>query len=357
MTSLLRSRCHSLLIKRCFATSPSPPILIPQPDELVAWSRVHPNRRKIPYISTFLPEKLQVSDYIDWVGRETGITHTETSYRSPQTHLGARSSVRLNYASLLKEAAVKNTSPSRQRHAAFPPEAKGFLYLHVPDPALSLPRCASALRFRSVPHLPAVGDVYEAFQRGTDLIQPNGFPWSLSTLLIAGRSSLAFFRHQLLQDSIYTEEELEEFKKIYQKSKIDRRSHLIYSLDDHFPVRFDSTRFTICAIAGKNPGVSIFLNVFTDLRQQHPRLQVYSGGGHARFELSPNSRPQHPQLVVRVMKITEPVKCLIPDYDGYVNPPREGELVTRGLPGQTPEPWTVDIDPRKSTHSSMLDLL
>lgn len=50
-------------------------------------------------------------------------------------------------------------------------------------------------------------------------------------------------------------------------------------------------------------------------------------------------------LVMRVKKLTSPVKTVIPGYDGWVSKPQEGQLVMHRTHGRRePEPWSVDVD-------------
>lgn len=46
---------------------------------------------------------------------------------------------------------------------------------------------------------------------------------------------------------------------------------------------------------------------------------------------------------MRVLKIVDPVSCIIPDYDGFVNEPRAGQLMTMGL-GDAKKPWMYNVD-------------
>jgi hypothetical protein len=56
-------------------------------------------------------------------------------------------------------------------------------------------------------------------------------------------------------------------------------------------------------------------------------------------------------LVLRYLKIITPVKCVIPLYDGYIAPPKEGELHrgsrinSKDKKGQ--QVWSVDVDKSK----------
>lgn len=54
-------------------------------------------------------------------------------------------------------------------------------------------------------------------------------------------------------------------------------------------------------------------------------------------------------LVIRLLKIVEPVSCVIPDYDGYVPKPREGELISvRTIGGLDTWSWTLASAPNFS---------
>ena len=52
--------------------------------------------------------------------------------------------------------------------------------------------------------------------------------------------------------------------------------------------------------------------------------------------------------MLRFLKILTPVKCVIPVYDGYIVPPKEGELHRRSRNGivrlKPPPAWSADID-------------
>ncbi|KAG6906722.1 hypothetical protein DXG01_012412 [Tephrocybe rancida] len=74
----------------------------------------------------------------------------------------------------------------------------------------------------------------------------------------------------------------------------------------------------------------------------------YTGHLLLRFERS--TLREHSKariLVVRVLKILEPVNVVIPDYDHYLAQPREGELLkSHAQGGRTLEvkPYTIDLD-------------
>ena len=74
----------------------------------------------------------------------------------------------------------------------------------------------------------------------------------------------------------------------------------------------------------------------------------FVGSALARFERS--TLPDHEgtrTVVLRFLKIITPVKCVIPLYDGYIVPPKEGELHRRSWKARkklNPRAWSADID-------------
>jgi hypothetical protein len=76
------------------------------------------------------------------------------------------------------------------------------------------------------------------------------------------------------------------------------------------------------------------------------------GRALARFERS--TLPDHIGtriVVLRILKISTPVKCVIPDYGGYIVPPKEGELHRRTkvlTRISNPPAWSGYIDKNNS---------
>jgi hypothetical protein len=69
-----------------------------------------------------------------------------------------------------------------------------------------------------------------------------------------------------------------------------------------------------------------------------------------RFELS--TLPKHAEsrvFVLRILNITEPVVCVIPNYDGWVPFPKEGGLVVGSQ-----EPLAFWVDKRDNMMSRCL---
>jgi hypothetical protein len=84
----------------------------------------------------------------------------------------------------------------------------------------------------------------------------------------------------------------------------------------------------------------------------------------ARFERS--TLPDHEgtrTVVLRFFKIITPVKCVAPNYDGYISEPKEGELFRRwrwkqSLDHDQPVPvWSLNIDKSNGRMSKGLRLL
>jgi len=57
-----------------------------------------------------------------------------------------------------------------------------------------------------------------------------------------------------------------------------------------------------------------------------------------------NNQPPPRQLALRVLKIVDPVSRYTSDYDGFVDEPREGELMTFGMDDHEKQPWHYNID-------------
>jgi hypothetical protein len=81
-----------------------------------------------------------------------------------------------------------------------------------------------------------------------------------------------------------------------------------------------------------------------------------------RFERS--TLPDHRgtrTVVLRFLKIITPLKCVIPLYDGYIMPPKEGDLHRKSRKAidslkSNPPVWSLDID-KKGAMVRALQLL
>lgn len=62
-------------------------------------------------------------------------------------------------------------------------------------------------------------------------------------------------------------------------------------------------------------------------------------------------------LLLRILKITEPVKCVIPGYDGHTPEPIEGDLVRVATYGYAAKPWSCDVDIASKSMESLKYLI
>ena len=86
----------------------------------------------------------------------------------------------------------------------------------------------------------------------------------------------------------------------------------------------------------------------------------FVGSALVRFERSTLQDHNGTRIVVlRFLKIITPVKCVIPDYDGYICCPKEGELHRRSRKffRMDQSVWSVNIDKSKGSMIPGLRLL
>ena len=82
------------------------------------------------------------------------------------------------------------------------------------------------------------------------------------------------------------------------------------------------------------------------------------GRALVRFERS--TLPHHKgtrTVVLRFLKIITPVKCVVPHYDDYLVPPKEGELYRRSRKAVdmlNPPAWSANIDKRAALRGLQL---
>ncbi|KAF8886207.1 hypothetical protein BD779DRAFT_1673373 [Infundibulicybe gibba] len=147
-------------------------------------------------------------------------------------------------------------------------------------------------------------------------------------------------------------------QQIFESGSLDRMSTILHSLDQLFPVRFDTTRFTMWAVGHGAVGSCQFMHVFSDWRAEFHGYPIYGGSGLGRFEVIPTpERKIKYRLAMRIIKIVEPVVLRVPTYDGYVHPPTPGELVTRGNNGKRQNIWSVGLDTSSACHKNIHLLL
>ncbi|KAF8350353.1 hypothetical protein F5887DRAFT_1125901 [Amanita rubescens] len=210
----------------------------------------------------------------------------------------------------------------------FPPNTRGFFYYHTPSKA---PQLVGELRFRCSSNL-------DDFHNSKDLILKDKFtPWSIPLYALANLVSYARWREQLMLDNLVTQATLDKWvtaKNVARgavKLWVGRDRPVLYYITQPFVFRFNASTFTFYTatkdeIRGCNP--------LRDNRSDKSILP-YGGSGLVRFEplVTNPKRPEQDQVALRVLKIIEPVKALVEDYDGYLHQPTEGMLVQRSHVG------------------------
>lgn len=384
--------------------SNSPTLKTFAPPPQVQLAQIPESRLQVPTISTLRPEKLVHSDLLVLAGSLKPSFHTRLSLRSPVMHTDHEQSTVVEYqlyglggsdgtkhGEESGDAGATNEANLRkQERVPFPGHAQGFLYLR-PSPEPGLPGLASSIRFRCAPSLAPASpksvqtsrprsepvaflppsltnqEIYKAFQFGYDLVLPNGYPWRIPVVHIAGLPSLKYLRMQLLEDGFFSESEFQEYADVY---KIVREGHLLHKLRDVFPVRFNDKKFTVWTATTKEkkssritpdwegPTIELYsttlIDVFGDSRSGYYKLPPYTGAAHVRFEIKMGKKRR--KLCLRIVKIIEEPKCVVPGYDHYIHVPEEGELHWRGLSGEK-ELWVRNLNPVVSQHHALLHLL
>jgi hypothetical protein len=152
----------------------------------------------------------------------------------------------------------------------------------------------------------------------------------------------------------------------------------LYSLNDEFMVNFGIKGHLLCVLTEQEMVRLPFYGQFSDTRSHRgqPYTGAYSitnspycltdnfpasiGTAMVRFERSTETEHLGTKTVVlRFLKMTTPVKCVIPQYDGYVGRPEEGRLYYRQFGSFKPHPrlWSADIDKPKGVMLPGLRLL
>jgi hypothetical protein len=177
---------------------------------------------KTQNISTLDPSRLVASDFIE--------------LREKQWHFPVRyrrvSGIYCAYAYV------------RPEKLPFPPETRGFLYLHQPH---GVHPCAATLRFRICnKDLPP----QESFARGKDLLLPKGGPWQADMLTLFKSEWARNVQEGLLLDKVLSLEDIEQVENLrdnlVKEEKVGkkRRSKLVFSFGQ--PFHFSMKQQTTC---------------------------------------------------------------------------------------------------------------
>ncbi|KIM74149.1 hypothetical protein PILCRDRAFT_826517 [Piloderma croceum F 1598] len=260
------------------------------------------SHRQLRITHTLDPSRLQASDFMD-LSYAKGpyirvILPNDNSFRQP--------SFRTMYS-------FKNKGIS------FPPGSQGFFYYHTPMP--DVPALAGEVRFRLTN-----GNDPALFLSGVDLIKLDGTPWCIPLLRAAtGVTGYQYLRQMLVKDGLVTPALLERCDTI-SEGRASSHNRFIHSLGQLFGVdfhKFDTRLYTCHNDVYQHV---IIQRLFADCSNKKA-FPPYRGTALCRFE---RSSQRSRTIVMRVVRITSPVRCVIPNYNGYVPMPVEGELVRRG---------------------------
>jgi hypothetical protein len=238
----------------------------------------------------------------------------------------------------------------------FPDHTQGFFYYHHDVTAVDQCPLASSVRFRCTPSQDPT-----TFSEGKDLIHPSGLPWQHSLQHIATMQD-SYFRDQLLRTGMVTSDQVTRIRRIFERNVLS--SFVIYRPDQLFSLKFHHISLSLHAVVGDKLLPFRVVGPFRDNRlsptkgsiygspyhgtlpthrevKSHLFFRCHAGSALVRFELS--KLPRHSKsatIVLRIVKLIDPPECTIPDYDGYLSPPIEGELVRLGR-----SPWNRRTGP------------
>lgn len=240
----------------------------------------------------------------------------------------------------------------------FPSGSHGFLYYHVP--MSNVPPMAGEVRFRLTSR-----DDPALFLSGVDLIKPNGMPWSIPLLRAAPKvTRYRCLCQMLVNDGLITPALLEKCDTMISGAETSSRSRFIHSLGQLFDVDFHTAEMAFftchddvyqrCRIRGLFAESSTYKKPVPYHGKQHSLRLDGAGTYHVApigtalccFERS--FLPWHQgsrTIVMRIVRITSPVRCAISDYNGYMPRPVEGELHRRGCGAI----WSLNVDKSKLT--------
>ncbi|KAJ7734445.1 hypothetical protein B0H16DRAFT_1731789 [Mycena metata] len=156
---------------------------------------------------------------------------------------------------------------------------------------------------------------------GSDLLLPTGLPWQIILPQIVLRR---------------------QYKGLYRKLPKEG----LISKSDPFSISMQQMELRLTIVGRSSPGTRLELfikqRLFGDPAPRYP----FKGRILARFELSPDKA----LVFMRFVKIVEPIVCCEPGYAGRIVAPKEGELLSyRISPSASPAPWSLSMDPGKTT--------
>ncbi|KAG6888525.1 hypothetical protein C0995_007637 [Termitomyces sp. Mi166 len=210
----------------------------------------------------------------------------------------------------------------------FPPDAHGFLYMHM-DPRL--PPLSGQIRFR----VTSSGDPAQ-FKNGVDLTDVHGEPWCINSSQIAHCSYVTSLKEQLHHDG-YTE--FVQALSYAPPAKAFRRA--LYYLEQPFVLNMSCRAHGLTFVLPNQLRYASLLAPFSDGRGYKTGIHPYTGRILVRFERSTLQEHEGGNFVViRVLKILDPINLVDPHYDMYLPVPRVGSLLVNGRN----EAYSRDLD-------------
>ncbi|GLB38718.1 hypothetical protein LshimejAT787_0505830 [Lyophyllum shimeji] len=206
----------------------------------------------------------------------------------------------------------------------FPRNARGFLYYHH-DP--ELPPTAGEIRFRLTTDSDVAG-----FKSGGDLVGPYGVPWAIN-LAVLTRPCYEAVRKRLLEDGLIEPGLMRNILEGWGRKYTNGHGICLHYLEQPFPAQLSP---------------ELYLRIFTPhaIGTVRRRLRSpYPGGVLLRFERS--TLPEHAgtrTVVLRVLKIFEPLKAVIPGHDMRIPEPKEGDLLQTRSYGGLIRPFSINLD-------------
>ncbi|CAA7262207.1 unnamed protein product [Cyclocybe aegerita] len=230
---------------------------------------------------------------------------------------------------------------SAQGRIPWPNNSRGFLYYFSPP---DRPRIAGELRFRLTE-----SDDPSTFGSGKDIrVSSTNEPWRrpLYSLAQNPHAQTRPLYDQLVEQELVPSALAAALDKLPKLSLMYTRCRILHTLDDPFPLDLAANWQSMVAISEEGVGQISLLKQFRDHRTMSAPLIVryLVGVMLARFERS-QSQPR--SVVLRFLEEINPVVCVVPKYDEYIDKPHAGGLYTKHYHG-TRRPWYLDIDdPRK----------
>ncbi|KAF5388291.1 hypothetical protein D9615_000821 [Tricholomella constricta] len=234
------------------------------------------------------------------------------------------------------------------RPAPYPPDAQGFFYFRPSE----YPLDPGEIRFRRTSSRNP-----SKFKTGKDLLRPEGYPWCIKLPSIASQKSFAPIRAHLLKEELVSEAVMQRSAQV----GITRPGPFqIYTLEQPFYINF-GTYPSVIMVSANGKQMTRLMYMFRDNRKRADGSTVghpYTGSAMVRLELGKPGRTTAggPEVLLRVLKILQPVKCVIPSYDGYVVEPRAG-FIQGKMMGNAFYPAGVGMRRSKENNQVMLDLI